>query len=125
MEMNDLVWLKEVGNMKTTQEKIEEEGWEEVKEEREESEHLGWEEKGTSIKGVLKEVFQSKDGAHYGKIDTGGEKLTMFSLPTILRAKLEGLEEKEVKITYLGEVKFSTGRMGKDFRVLVKTEGEA
>ena len=95
--------------------------WTEVKEEQDDCDHLAWEETGTEISGVLEEVFQSHDGAWYGKIKTEGkEKMTMFSLPTILRGKLQGLKEKEIKIVYNGQIKFNNGRKGKDFTVYVR-----
>ena len=105
--------------MKATQEELKDEGWEEVKEERDEAVYVEWKDEKTTVIGTLKEIFKSKDGLYFAKVDTGEEKLTMFSLPSILRGKLEKCEGKKVKIVYLGQVKFSTGRMGKDFQVFV------
>jgi hypothetical protein len=114
--------------MKEVETKIED--WSEVEEpelEREDVTYVKWDSEGTEVVGELVEMFTSKDGTKYAKVDTGDELKTMFSIPTLLEGKLKGQEGNDVKIVYLGQTRtFQSGRKGKDFKVFVrKKEGNS
>lgn len=99
------------------------EEWNEVEEEYDDVNYVKWEQPGTEVIGVLKDIFQGKD-AKFAKVDTGAEILTMFTVPSILDGKLKSHVGKAVKIVYVGTTKFKSGRHGKDFKVFVRGDKE-
>ncbi len=103
--------------MEKKQEKLDQ--WAEVQEKRDEVNYVKWENKGTEVTGVLKEIFDGKEST-FAKVDTGADKLTMFSVPSILGGKLKGHIGETLRIVYVGQVKFKSGRSGKDFQVFSK-----
>ena len=76
-------------------------------------------EKGDNIEGELTGTTQGQYGDNFILKVPTGEEMTVFG-GAVINTKMRNVEVlKYVKITYIGEVKSSAGRVYKDFKVEV------
>lgn len=79
-----------------------------------------FENEGDSIEGELIDIVAGQYGNNYIIKDDKGDKYTIFG-GSVINTKMANIEKgKKIKVTFLKEVKSSSGRTYKDFKVEVE-----